>query len=247
VIAQGDYQWLRERARRCGALYDGFRVDHLVGFYRTYFRERDGRAAFVPPDEPSQRAQGERVLNLLDSSGAQIVAEDLGSVPDFVRESLARLHVPGYKVLRWERYWDVEGQPFRDPSAFPPVSLATSSTHDTETLAGWWDDAGLDERSRVAALPVLHAAGCEPSAPFDDRLRDALLQTLFGAGSNLVVVPMQDIFGWLDRINTPAVVDEINWTWRMPWPVDDLIVERVPRERAAFLRELSSACGRDLR
>ena len=247
VIAQGDYEWLKQRARRSAELYDGFRVDHLVGFYRTYFRDRDGRAEFVPPDEPSQRAQGERVLALLDSSGAQIVAEDLGSVPDFVRESLARMHVPGYKVLRWERYWDVEGRPFRDPSAFPPESLATTSTHDTDTLAGWWDEADVDERMRAMELPAPRAAGCEPSAPFDDRLRDALLQTLFAAGSNLVVVPMQDIFGWHDRINTPAVVDEVNWTWRMPWPVDDLIVERVPRERAAFLQALSAACGRDLR
>jgi 4-alpha-glucanotransferase len=60
-------------------------------------------------------------------------------------------------------------------------------------------------------------------------------------------VPVQDIFGWRDRINTPAVVDEVNWTWRMPWPIDDLLVEQVPRERAAFLRGLSEASGRDLR
>ena len=60
-------------------------------------------------------------------------------------------------------------------------------------------------------------------APFDDRLRDALLRTLFASGSNLVVVPVQDIFGWRDRINTPAVVDDVNWRWRMPWPVDQLV------------------------
>jgi 4-alpha-glucanotransferase len=97
------------------------------------------------------------------------------------------------------------------------------------------------------AWPALRAAGCDPAAPFDDRLRDALLQTLAGAGSDLMVVPVQDIFGWRDRINTPAVVDEVNWTWRMPWPVDDLSVEPVPRERAGFLRRLSASCGRDLR
>ena len=247
VIARGGFEWLQHRARRSAALYDGFRVDHLVGFYRTYFRERDGRAAFVPPDEPSQIDQGERILRLLVDSGADIVAEDLGSVPDFVRESLARMRVPGYKVLRWERQWNVEGQPFRDPGSYPAVSLATSGTHDTETLAGWWDEAPLGERVFVAALPALRAAGCDPSRPFDDHLRDALLQALCGGGSNLVVVPVQDIFGWRDRINTPAVVDEINWTWRMPWPIDDLLVEQVPRERAAFLRGLSEASGRDLR
>src|SRR5947207_2311160 len=48
-----EFAWLRERARRSAQLYDGFRVDHLVGFYRTYVRERDGRAAFEPPDEAS--------------------------------------------------------------------------------------------------------------------------------------------------------------------------------------------------
>ncbi len=247
VIAPGGYEWLRQRARRSAALYDGFRVDHLVGFYRTYFRERDRRAAFLPPDEISQMDQGERLLQLFAGSGACIVAEDLGSVPDFVRESMSRMRVPGYKVLRWERHWDAEGQPFRDPATYPPVSLATSSTHDTDTQAGWWDTATPDERVHAAAWPALRAAGCDPSGPFDDRVRDALLRTLFAARSNLVVVPVQDIFGWRDRVNTPAVVDDINWTWRLPWPIEALMVEPEPRERLAFLRALSADTGRHLR
>ena len=247
VIADGDFEWLRQRARRCAELYDGFRVDHLVGFYRTYFRARDGRAAFSPPDEQSQRAQGERVLGLLAESGDFIVAEDLGSIPDFVRESLLRLGVPGCKVLRWERHWETEGQPFKDPASFPALSVATSGTHDTETLAGWWDAASSAERTAAMIWPALRAAGCDPAAPFDDRLRDALLQTLYGAGSSLMVLPIQDIFGWRDRINTPAVVDEVNWTWRMPWAVDDLAIEPVPRGRSGFLRQLSTGCGRYLR
>jgi 4-alpha-glucanotransferase len=247
VIEQGGYEWLQQRARRSADLYDGFRVDHLIGFYRTYCRERDKRAAFVPPDEPSQVEQGERVLRVLAGFGTQIVAEDLGSIPEFVRESLDRLHVPGYKVLRWERHWKEEGKPFLDPTSFPALSLATTGTHDTETLAGWWDEADLDERQQAMAWPALRETGCDPQARFDDRLRDALLETLFTSGSNVVVVPVQDIFGWIDRINTPAVVDDVNWRWRLPWPVEDLIEEPAPRERAAFLRALSQGSGRYLR
>jgi 4-alpha-glucanotransferase len=247
VIQGGDYEWLKQRARRCTELFDGFRVDHLIGFYRTYCRERDERAAFLPPDEPSQIAQGERILRLLAAFGVQIVAEDLGTVPDFVRASLTRLHVPGYKVLRWERDWNSPGKPFRDPSSYPPLSLATSGTHDTETLAEWWDEADVDERTQASEWPALRAAGCDPSAAFDDRLRDCLLETLFASRSNLVVVPVQDIFGWRDRINTPAVVDDVNWRWRMPWPVEMLSVEPAPRARAAFLRDLSAGSGRYLR
>ncbi len=247
VIERSGYEWLKQRARRSTELFDGFRVDHLIGFYRTYYREADKRAAFSPPDEVSQIAQGERVLSILANFGVQIVAEDLGTVPDFVRESLARLHVPGYKVLRWEREWNSPGKPFRDPSSYPPLSLATSGTHDTETLAGWWDDADLDERRQAVDLSSLRARGCDPAAAFDDRLRDCLLQALLESRSNLVVIPVQDIFGWRDRINTPAVVDDVNWRWRMPWAVDTLDEEPLPRERAAFLRHLSAGSGRYLR
>jgi 4-alpha-glucanotransferase len=247
VIERTGYEWLKQRAQRSTELFDGFRVDHLIGFYRTYYREQDKRAAFSPPDEPSQIAQGERILRVLASVGVQIVAEDLGTVPDFVRESLTRLHVPGYKVLRWEREWTSPGQPFRDPATYPPLSLATSGTHDTETLAGWWDDADLDERKQAVQWAALRARGCDSAAAFDDNLRDGLLETLLASRSNLVVIPVQDIFGWRDRINTPAVVDDVNWRWRMPWPVDTLDAEPHPRERAAFLRDLSAGSGRYLR
>jgi len=238
------FEWLRERARRSAELYDGFRVDHLVGFYRTYVRERDGRAAFVPPDEPSQTAQGERLLALFGECGAHIVAEDLGSVPEFVRDSMARLSVPGYKVLRWERFWKEPGKPFRDPATYPAVSLATSSTHDTETLAEWWDTAPAEERAAIAALPSLRESGCDPSLEFCECIRDALLSALCAAGSNLVLIPVQDIFGWRDRINTPAVVDDVNWTWRLPWPIDELPSQPIAQERAAFLRTTMAKCGR---
>jgi 4-alpha-glucanotransferase len=70
-------------------------------------------------------------------------------------------------------------------------------------------------------------------------VRDALLEVLFGAGSDLLIVPVQDIFGWRDRVNTPAVVDEINWTWRLPWPAEDLMREPAAQERAAFVRRLA--------
>ena len=48
------------------------------------------------------------------------------------------------------------------------------------------------------------------------------MQSLLSAGSYLTLIPLQDVFGWTDRINTPAVVDEMNWTWRVKWPVDTL-------------------------
>src|SRR6185295_8251519 len=133
VLAERDFDWLRQRARRNADLFDGYRVDHLVGFFRTYLRPLDGSTpAFTPSLEPEQVALGERVLAVMRAPGAEIIAEDLGVVPDFVRASLARLDVPGYKVFRWERQWHTPGEPFKDPVAYPPASVATSGTHDTE-------------------------------------------------------------------------------------------------------------------
>lgn len=222
VIARGGYQWLKDRVRRCADLYDGFRVDHLVGFYRTFVREHDGRTYFVPQDETDQRRQGEHLMRLFASCGSRILAEDLGTVPDFVRESMAELGIPGMRVLRWEREWEEDGKPFRDPRGYPPGSVATTGTHDTESLAEWWDNADDEERALVAEVPLHQELGCTPEVPFSDRTRDVLIQSMLRSGSELVIFPMQDLFGWRDRINTPASVNEHNWTWRLPHLLEDL-------------------------
>jgi 4-alpha-glucanotransferase len=245
VLADRGFDWLRDRARRNAALFDGYRVDHLVGFYRTYFRPRDGSAPqFTPADEPAQTRLGEQVLEVFRSGGAEIIAEDLGVVPDFVRESLARQGIAGYKVLRWERYWHQEGTPFKDPVDYPAVAVATSGTHDTEPMAVWWEMASRAEREAVLAVPSLRtrlsdedrARALEAPELFH-ALREALLEALFSSGAELLILPVQDVFGWRDRINQPATVSPSNWTWRLPWPVDLLSSEPVALAAATQLRE----------
>ena len=247
VMAQHDFEWLRMRGRRNADLFDGYRVDHLVGFYRTYFRPLDGAApAFVPEAQDEQLALGERVLAVLREAGAEITAEDLGTVPDFVRESLARLAVPGYKVLRWERHWNVEGQPFRDPLEYPAAAVSTSGTHDTEPLAIWWETAPKEEKIAVLEIPSIRARLSD-----DDRQRvvdarglphvvhETLLETLFASGADLLILPIQDVFGWRDRINEPATIGDGNWTWRLPWPSNGLTTEPAAVAAASQLHEWS--------
>jgi 4-alpha-glucanotransferase len=244
VMARDGYTWLDRRSRRCTDLFDGFRVDHLVGFYRTFVRDREGRTCFMPADESAQLAQGERLMRLFASHGAAIIAEDLGTVPDFVRESMAKLGVPGLKVFRWEREWNQPQQPFKDPATYPAVSVAISGTHDTETMAEWWENATNDERRAVVEVPSLRAPGLEATPAWSDRTRDGLIEALFAAGSNLMIVAFQDIFGWRDRINTPASVGKQNWTWRLPGPIDHLASDPTFLARAEFLRGLAAKYGR---
>jgi 4-alpha-glucanotransferase len=233
VSRDRDFDWLRERARRAADLFDGCRVDHVVGFYRTYVRSsEDDTGVFTPEDESEQLAQGERVMQVFLSSGVEIVAEDLGTVPDFVHRSLHRLGVPGYKVLHWQREWDAAGQPVIDPLRYAAASVATTGTHDTAPLAVWWRQAPEGERRAILSIPsvrdrlsehvrqrALHRPLLEPD------LRGALLEAVYAGGADLVILPIQDVFGWTDRINQPGVVSEANWTWRLPWPVDRMSIE----------------------
>jgi 4-alpha-glucanotransferase len=244
AMARNDFTWLRERAARSASLYDGYRIDHLVGFYRTFVRPPVGEAYFTPAEEADQLALGERLMQIFLSSGPVIIAEDLGIIPDFVRASLDRLGLPGYRVLRWERAWKTRGQPFHEPATWPARSVATSGTHDTEPLVEWWARAGADERRAFLQLPRLAAGGFGPDGPLTPAFRDAILEALFASGSQYLILPLGDVFGWPDRINTPAVISDDNWRWRLPWPVDRLREQPDAHERAAFLRRLAEATDR---
>lgn len=251
VFAARDFEWLRHRARRYADLYDGYRVDHLVGFYRTYFRDRSGGAGFTPSDESSQQALGERVLAVFRKPGSEIIAEDLGIVPDFVRASLARLVVPGYKVLRWERQWDQPGQPFRDPALYAATSVATSGTHDTEPMAVWWQSASAEERAAVLEIPSVrdrlgaaNRTSARDGSELSSDVRNALLESLYASGADLLLLPIQDVFGWRDRINQPATIGGDNWTWQLPWPADDWSSQPEAVATAKQLRVWSETYGR---
>lgn len=248
AIAVEEYRWLRERARRTADLYDGYRVDHLVGFYRTYGRPKDAEPSFSPADEPSQLALGERLMAIFKETSAEVIAEDLGTVPDFVRASIARLGLPGFRVFRWEREWHTEGEPFRDPAEYPRMSVAASGTHDTEPLVVWWERASAEDRLQVSRVPTIQRMmkGASIAETHDIRaVRDGLLEALFASGSSLLLLPIQDVFGWRDRINDPSVVGDANWTFKLPWPCDRMDDIPEARERKDQLRAWSARYGRN--
>ena len=241
AMAANDFAWIRARAKRTAQLFDGFRLDHLVGLYRVYNRPIDEAHEnfFTPPDPPAQLALGERLVSIYLDTGAEIIAEDLGTVPGFVRASLRRLRVPGFKVMRWERRWSESGKPYVDPAQYEEISVATTGTHDTEPLATWWESLSEEERDEVVSLPAVIRHLPRAATPLD-----AIVAALLDARSQLAILPIQDVFGWSDRINTPAVVSEDNWSWALPWPVDRLADVDEARRRARWLAEVTRAAAR---
>ncbi len=238
VVAPRGYEWLRLRGARAAEAFDRVRVDHVVGFYRTYVRPRGPGAAppsFSPLTEKEQLVQGEAIMAALGSGGAGLIAEDLGMVPPFVRASLTLLGVPGFRVLRWEK----DGDLFRDPVKWPALSVAATGTHDTDTAAVWWEQLGDGEREALLSLKAFRGLPRRDAGRFSPEVHRALLEALYGSGSDLLLMPVQDLFGERERINLPGTVLPENWTYRMPYSIADLEFEPRARELTAQLADLA--------
>jgi 4-alpha-glucanotransferase len=246
AMESDDLAWVRMRTRHAARLYDRFRVDHVVGYFRQWVRRRDGvdRGRFDPAGTDAQRARGRRILRVMIDEVARaggpvdsprIIAEDLGVIPPFVRETMRDLGMPGYKVLPWEK--DDAG--FRDPKAYPRESVASWSTHDTAPIDAWWPD--IPEYDRI---PLAKRAGVDPGIEDDPSRSIGILGDLYQARSDLALVLAQELLGLKDRINTPATVGPQNWTWRLPRPVEDLATDAAVAKRMNAIRALAKASGR---
>lgn len=237
AMDRNDLAWLRTRAKHAATLFDKFRIDHLVGFFRQWLNQEGGGGSFDPGAEPEQRARGEKVLRaMLEAAGqGTVIAEDLGVIPPFVRETMKKLGLPGYKVLPWER--DGNFIPY-DPRTYPELSVATWSTHDTLPITQWWYELQGWERERLAALAKIPLD--LPEVPREL----ALFELLFGARSELTLVLAQELLGEKSRINLPGTVSDANWTWRLPRPIEDLRDDPALAARFDAIRSRVGASGR---
>ena len=206
------------------------RIDHVVGLYRTFNFGSDFAepGVFTPVNENDELRQGEEVIRAIkeEAGATELIAEDLGTVPPWVRASLTQLAVAGYKVMQWERDWGHGDEPFLSPATYPELSLATTGTHDTEPLTVWWRAQPVQVREKFVRALGLEGK-VSPRRMLEESARFAILAALYAAPSKLVIVPIQDLFGWSAQINRPGTISEWNWTYRIP-----LTLERMRRSRA---------------
>ncbi|MFN0064124.1 MAG: 4-alpha-glucanotransferase [Myxococcaceae bacterium] len=241
AMAKDNDGWIRWRAEKSAAYFDLRRIDHAVGYFRQWIRDaHNPYGRFLPDNEPAQRARGEHNFRLFAETGAGVVAEDLGVIPDWVRHTLSALELPGYRVLRWER----DGLHYRNPQHFPKVSLVTTGTHDTETLAQWWEGASHEERAaQTQAYPSLTLLGAP--GQFTPQVHHAQLEAALGAQSDLCVLPWQDVLGTRERINLPGTQSDANWSYRQPQPSSQLLLNTETLSAAERLAELTIQNHRD--
>jgi len=163
---------------------------------------------------------------LMSSTEMMVCGEDLGIVPNCVREVMRDLSILGLEIQRIPKNQNDEFSSLSDASY---LSVCSTSTHDTSTLRGWWEeDPGISQRffklfvNKERDLPVT----MEPWL-----VREIINQHLLSPAM-WAIFPIQDILA-LDadlrykniqeeRINIPAIAQHY-WRYRMHLKIEDLI------------------------
>ena len=225
---------LRQNMRHAGAL----RIDHVMGLARLFW---------IP--EGKSPAEGAYVhypfadllgIVALESHRNQcmVIGEDLGTVPDEVREALGAHGILSYRLLFFER--NAEGE-FRPPAEYPANALVAATTHDLPTLAGYWEGSDLMLRDELGLIPeaqrqeriveraqdrvrlllaiereglLPHGATVNPvSLPqMTPELVRCVYEYLARTPSKVLVVQLEDVLGIRDQVNLPGTTEEHpNW------------------------------------
>ncbi len=189
-----------------------------------------------PEDAESNRRQGEEILHvLLEECGQwRLIGEDLGEVPPYVRPSLQKLGIAGFKIPQWETEPNHSLTP---GDRYERVSMVTYATHDHEPLRVLWegcmrdiaaardDDPGSLHRRDIAWSTCRNLAAyagfdVPKIMPWSDEVHEKLLGAILRSNSWLCVFMITDLFATRQRFNVPGGVSDSNWSERLELPVE---------------------------
>ncbi|SNS54047.1 4-alpha-glucanotransferase [Noviherbaspirillum humi] len=245
AMRAGGFAAYLEMLRASFAHAGGVRIDHVLGLTRLWLvpngaSPQDGAYLTYPLQD---------LLRLIALESwrhkAIVIGEDLGTVPEGFDRTLADAGLLGIRVLMFQR----QGERFLNPVEWPRTAIATTTTHDLPTMAGWW--AGHDVALR-GGLGLLEPGKSEADAraergrelrslwdalcgtgsaqgempPFTAEAApvDAAIDFMSAAPAPLAMLPIEDALGLTEQPNLPGTVDEHpNWRRRLPQPVEQVL------------------------
>lgn len=242
AIRQQGYRYLVDCLRHHLQPADFLRIDHVMGLHRMYWVP-EGAAATEGLYVHNKAEELYAIISLESHRHcAQIVGENLGTVPVYANEALRRHRIFGMQVGQFGV--DAGRGPALSP--IPPHNVASLNTHDTATFAGFWNASEIADR---VELGLLDAAQAAQEQDYRAAQRQALIDFLrgrnllahdsddplavlkgwlcfmAGSGADLLLINLEDL--WLEALpqNVPGT-----WNERPNW-------RRRARHSLASLRE----------
>jgi len=231
---------LKASMRYAGAI----RLDHVLGLKRLYLVPHGVRAS----QGTYVRFPFEAMLAVAALSSQKyrcvVVGEDLGTIPENFRETLADWGIWTYQVMMFERSG---AGVFFPPQSYRQNALVSFGTHDIATFAGWRDhhdlavkqalgmDPGETGEQRHGALDALRQALQQHGLETADFA--AVARYLADTPSRLLVISVEDVLGVRDQVNLPGTTNEHpNWRRRLPVSLQDLKNQAALRSTAEIMR-----------
>ena len=212
------YRWWVERFRRTFELVDLARIDHFRGFVSYW--------AVPERHKTAKRGRWQRGpgRELFDAVGdLPLIAEDLGVITPAVYRLRDDLRLPGMAVLLWA-FAGARNNPHA-PRNIRMRQVVYTSTHDTDTAAGWFGT--LSKRKQ-------RETGLDPAEP-----HWGLIELALQSRASLAVIPAQDVLGLGSeaQMNRPGKA-EGNWRWTLqPGQLTDELAHRL-RDAATAARRV---------
>lgn len=224
------FSWWKERLKTAENLYHMYRLDHIVGFFRIWAVPNDAKAIdgyFIPQDKTQWLKQGEKFLRmLLESSSLFPIGEDLGNIPPEVRRCMKALGICGTKVIRWERDWNGTKQ-FIPFNKYEPLSMTCVSTHDSDTLLQWWKNSPNEAKEYCQFKGWQYTKNLKPEYHRNMLWDSHHSSSLFHINLLLEYLALFPELKWpddsLERINTPNLISENNWTYHHRLPLEEIL------------------------
>jgi 4-alpha-glucanotransferase len=220
-----DFKWWVQRFDRMYDLFDALRIDHFLGFTRTWS---------IPAASPDPgkgrwvRSPGSGLFAAVERSLGKrpMIAEDLGHVTSLDIKLLKRFAILPMRIFQFGFGTEPDSSGHL-PHNYSPLCAAYSGNHDNETLKGWYLKLPNAKRKLVQTY-----TGGEFSTIHWDCIR-----TIQSSPANLVIFPLQDVMGLgtKARMNIPGTARG-NWNWRSDQGIPQYIIKKLRQYTAMFGR-----------
>lgn len=243
-------QILRQNMRHAGAL----RLDHVMGLMRLFW---------IPPGlSPAQGAYIHYAVDELfgimalesQRNRCLVIGEDMGTVPEIVRDRMQRWGVSSYKVFYFEK--ESEDR-FKAPEDYLDTAAVAISTHDLPTLTGFWQSRDIAVRTeldlypndelrerqirdraleRIGMLNLLAHQELLPAGMLQDpatvpqmtpELTLAVHRFVARTRSKVFMVQFEDMLNQPEQINLPGTTEPVYpcWRRRLTLPLESLLTD----------------------